>query len=437
MFIPRSAARVRLVRVAFVLLAALPAAGLAAWAVHLRSAAHRRAVERGWERKLGLPVAVGRVEYPRPGVVRVRDCVVTTTDGAVRIAVPSVEVETTAQELRVRIEQFGADASTTRVLADLAGEWLARGPRYDRNCVVEVADFTCLPALGPPQDRAAGLRVECVATVDARAIRIVRPVGGERPAAELRVVRTAADTGTGAGTRTDVLAELHEPVPWDVLAALAGMDERAGWSLGAAAVVTGKADLWHDDRGWHGEAGGRIQRIDLAACAAAIDLAATGEAILDLRSLRLAEGRLLEAEMEWHAGSGTVARRFVDALIAVVGCRPGPGLDPTQGADACSFDAAGALVRVHGGGVELLAGTGLQGALALAGGREVAWPPPHPVAAERLAWVVAPPASPSVPAGGPGAWLLSVLPRSGVRSETGRVERPRQPAGAVSRPREF
>ena len=37
-------------------------------------------------------------------------------------------------------------------------------------------------------------------------------------------------------------------------------------------------------------------------------------------------------------------------------------------------------------------------------------PPAAPVAFERFAWMVSPPASTFVPADGPGAWLMSIVP---------------------------
>ena len=67
MFVARSAARVRLARLAFLLAGLAPAAGLAAWAIHRRSDAHRAAIERRWQEAVGLPLTVGRVDHPRPG----------------------------------------------------------------------------------------------------------------------------------------------------------------------------------------------------------------------------------------------------------------------------------------------------------------------------------------------------------------------------------
>ena len=74
MFIERSAARIRLVRTLFVLLAVLPCAGLCGWAAVRHSKGHREAIERRFEQVIGLPLAIGGVEYVRPNVMRLRDC---------------------------------------------------------------------------------------------------------------------------------------------------------------------------------------------------------------------------------------------------------------------------------------------------------------------------------------------------------------------------
>jgi hypothetical protein len=106
MFVARSAARVRLARIAFLLLGLAPAAGLVAWAAHRRSDAHRAGIERRWQEAVGLPLTIGRVEHPRPGVVRGRDCVLPATPDRPAILLPLVEVESSADEDRIRVDRF-------------------------------------------------------------------------------------------------------------------------------------------------------------------------------------------------------------------------------------------------------------------------------------------------------------------------------------------
>jgi hypothetical protein len=46
-------------------------------------------------------------------------------------------------------------------------------------------------------------------------------------------------------------------------------------------------------------------------------------------------------------------------------------------------------------------------------GRSIIDPPSGGFPVDRLAWLLAPPGATFVPATGPGAWLMSILPRSG------------------------
>ena len=117
MFVARSAARVRLARLAFLVLGLAPAAGLVAWAVHRRSDAHRAAVERRWQEAIGLPLVVGAVEHPRPGVLRGRECRLPAADGGPPIQLPLVEVESSADEDRIRVPTFTCDAAAATVIA--------------------------------------------------------------------------------------------------------------------------------------------------------------------------------------------------------------------------------------------------------------------------------------------------------------------------------
>ena len=58
MFIERSAGRIRLTRLIFVVAGLVPCLLLAAWAVHRGSAAHRDDVRGSWQRAVGLPIDV-------------------------------------------------------------------------------------------------------------------------------------------------------------------------------------------------------------------------------------------------------------------------------------------------------------------------------------------------------------------------------------------
>jgi hypothetical protein len=452
MFIPRSMARLRLARVVFLALALVPTAVIGGWAAYLRSGWHRNGVRIAWQRALGLPVDIGTVEHPRPGVQRLGDCTIADADGRARLTLPGAELETTDTELRLRVPRLRCDGEAAALLAMLAADWLARGERFDRNCVIEIDDFDWADARAVDRAAASGgsageLRVECVATTEARAVRVVRrpPDRAEASVAvsELRVVRTVtrdavepAEVGPTDGrsvragdVRVTVSGTAAEPIPFAVVAGLARDTSLCKWSLGSSARVAGRIDLAWDERGWDGVMTGRVEGIDLAACFAAAGLRAAGDATVDVRSIRWSAGRLAECEFACETGPGDIAQAFLEGLVGTLGCRRGgsprdaalPALQP--------FAAAGALVRINEGGLEVLAAPRFGGALVIAATDAILWPPPAPVPVERLAWLLAPPDAPHVPAGGPGAWLMSIMPHGG-------VDRGARPAQAT-RPRQF
>ena len=118
-----------------------------------------------------------------------------------------------------------------------------------------------------------------------------------------------------------------------------------------------------------------------------------------------------------------VEQRLLDGLVSTVGCRPGPAHRTLAGDPERSFDAAGCLVRLDARGVEIVSGANLGGAIAVADGLALVGPPGDVLPPERLAWLLAPPGAVFVPSGGPGAWLLEVMPRA---EQAGR---PGQPGG--------
>jgi hypothetical protein len=412
MFVARSAARVRLARVAFVLLGLAPAAGLVAWAVHRRSDGHRAAIERRWQEAIGLPLAVGRVEHPRPGVIRGRDCVLPAAEGRPAIAVPLVEVESSADEDRIRIGRFACDATAAAVLAALGREWLADEVRFRRTCLIEVADFSWAK-LSPPSDTpAAPLRVECVVRPDGRAVRIVRRGQADD---ELRIVRgspaaTGPESGAGAAAQAfTITAACSEPVPLAVLAVASGAGLPAAAACGSA-TVTGTLEATRTGAGWAGSARGDIADIDLAAAAAAVGGRATGTATIDVTRLVWSGGRVTDALFECIAGAGSLDGRLFDRIVLALGARPGPAATPLPPGGERGFDAAACIVGVGPHGVQVLPTTRLPAGLATRRGDVLLAPPAAPVPGDRIAWMLSAPGTTYGPAIGPGSWLISVLP---------------------------
>lgn len=421
MFIARSSGRVRFARLAFVLAGLLPCAGLVAWAVQLRSAGHRDSVRRAWAQAVGLPVGLARIEHVRPGTIRARDVTLGATAAGPVLAADVAEVETAATEVRVRLGSLRCDAEAARLLVGLAAEWLERGARFPRDCVVEVADFDWQPAAGAAAPTA--LRIECVAQGDARAVRVVRR--WDDAGDELRLVRSAGPDAPG-GVAWEVEAACARPIPLSILAAVAGDRPVAGLSLGATATVEGSLTASRGAGAWRGHARGRVQGVDLAACTAALPGRASGAAELVVRGLDWDDGRLLNGVVELRAGPGRVEQRLLDALVSVAGCRPGVAF-AGGGAVERGFTATACEFAIDGRGVEVRGLDRGDGAVVVADQAVVLHQPAAAVAPERIAWLLAPPTAVYVPSAGSGGWLLSILPRGGAaRDRTSQAG----PAGA-------
>jgi hypothetical protein len=163
----------------------------------------------------------------------------------------------------------------------------------------------------------------------------------------------------------------------------------------------------HDTTGWSGSASGRIGTLDLGGCCAAVQ--ANGAGAVDMSVTRFAwrEGRLVDAAVVCDCGPGWIDAALFDRLVIALGCRPGPGLQAA--AETRAFDAAGCLLELDGGSVVVRSADTLAG-LATSQGVVLLEPPAAPVAFERFAWMVSPPAASFVPADGPGAWLRSIVP---------------------------
>lgn len=410
MFIERSAARIRRARAIFVAVGLLPCLALAGWAAWQRSAGHRDAVRCRWQQALGLSLEVDRIEHPRPGVIRARGLAVVSSGGVRLFEVPAVEVEAGVGEDRVRLDTLRLDPAAARVIGELGREWLSRDARHPRNCVVDIVDLSW-PAAGAreasnPPAVGGRLRVECVAHAGTRAVRVIRP---DRDEDILRVVRevSAAD-GETAVERFDVEAALDQPLPIDVAATLLGFGGPT--VFGTAASVCGRCSAVCAEAGWSGDASGRIDAVDLAGCVVPLKTAAAGSASIDIERLAWRDGRLVDGRARCRVGSGWIDAGFFDRLALALGCRP------TQAADAAArrrFDAGGCVVEVQGKQVAVAALPEMPRALAVVDGAVLLHEPAAPVPFERLAWVLSPPTADFVPAGGAGAWLMSIRPAVG------------------------
>jgi len=404
MFVPRSTSRIRRARLAFLAAGLVPTVAVVAWAVHRQSDAHRAAVERRWQEALGLPLAVGRLEHPRPGVIRAADCILPGADGRPAVSLPRIEVESSADEDRIRIDRAVGDPASLEVAVGLARRWLAEEVRFRRTCLVEIADFAwpqaaADPAAPPP----ATLRIECVPRAEARAVRIVRKGGG----AEVRIVLQHAEGGAGAaGSRYEVEATVSEPVPLAALTLAAGAGRSAG---GGAASFTGRLRAVSGPAGWTGEAAGRIEGLDLAAAAGGVGDRAAGTATIAISRLAWVDGRVSDGLVEATVGSGWLDRRLFDRIVLALSARPGPAA-ATPASDVLGFDSAACIIAVGPHGVQVLPTARSPAGLATLRGEPLLLPPAAPVTADRVAWLFSSPGILYGPTAGPGAWLMSVLP---------------------------
>jgi hypothetical protein len=420
MFVPHSVRRIRFARTAFLLGGLLPCVALAAWSVHRHSAAHRETIRREWEQAVGLPIAVAAVEHPLPGAIRARGCGLTAADGRPALAVERADVVTSPTEVRLAIAALDCDPAGAAVLAGLAAEWLARGARFRRDVVIDVAEFAWRVngVDGRPERRPLGpVRIECVAQGGDRAVRVVRRAA-DAGQDEVRIVWSAADDAVAAGGRFDVDATCTEPVPAAILAAIAAHTPIARVPVGAQALFRGRLSATSAGGRQAGTATGRLERVDLAACTAALAAGALGTMDVDLTNATWRDGRLESCEFTCDASAGRIDRRLLESLVTTVGCRPGPAyVHAAVGRDA-AFEAFGCRVKIDGRGLDILGSSRLGGAIAAVDGRSLVDPPAGVVSPERLAWLLASPGAVYVPSSGAGGWLMSLLPAAG-----GAVER--------------
>jgi hypothetical protein len=443
MFVARSAARVRFARLVFLLVGIAPVVGLVAWAVHLRSDSHRAAIEQRWQETLGIPLVVGAIEHPRPGVIRGRNCRLPTQDGRPPVLLPLIEIESSADEDRIRLGQFACDPTAAALLTELTRGWLADEVRFRRTCIVEVADFSWVGSAPSAPDETlepgAPVRVECVARPGTRAVRLVRHVG--QATDEVRIVRGTPTGPPAEGVRPNqaagsqaagsqaagsqatgneqpppgltVSADCQQPVPLAALVIATGGGLDAAAACGVAAV-TGSLQASWDASGWSGSAQGRISGIDLAAAVAAVGGRASGVAHVDVTRLAWQSGRVTDALLECAVGSGLLDGRLFDRIVMALAARPGPAARPLAPGGERQFDAAACIVGVGPFGVQVMPTTRLPAGLAVSSGEVLLAPPQAAVPADRIAWMLSAPDTAYAPAQGPGSWLISVLPPAAV-----------------------
>ncbi len=410
MFVARSSARIRRARLFFLAAGLVPTVGLVAWAVYLRSDTHRANLERRWQDALGMPLVIGRIEHPRPGVMRAHDCVLPAAGDRPAVAIALVELESSANEDRLKIPWLACDPGTTAIAVDLAGRWLTDDIRFRRACVVEIGQFSwgdAAPRDGDdPGTPSASLRIECVMHDRSRAVRIVRRGTTDD---EVRIVRHSADV-PGFSMAYEIDATITTPIPVAALASVAGDTSSGLAAMGPQATVSGTLHASCMQDGWQGEARGELTGIDLATAASAVGDRAIGTASIDVSRLVWTSGRVSDAIVEATVSSGQIDRRLFDRIVLALAARPGAAAARIPPTEPVVFDAAACIIAIGPHGVQVQPTPRLPSGLATTRGEVLLMAPVGPVSADRVAWLFSSPGTTFGPTAGPGAWLMSVLP---------------------------
>lgn len=426
MFIERSVAKIRLVRTLFVLVAVVPCAGLAGWAAYRHSAAARERLEQDVQRLLGVAVAIDDVRHLRPGALRCGRCRLRSADAAIELAVNDVEAEASADELRLRIPEVMCSPPTVGLLAVMARAWLVEPVRFTRNWVIDIGNVAWGDTAEPssPSGRRRGLRVECVAAGESRAVRIVR-TGLEGDAVdEVRVVVHARSPGSVAEV-AEFHAAVSEPVPWSLLQAVVGPSVLSGLSFGAEATISGTCQSTAFASGWGGAGAARIDDVDIGRLGGS---RVTGRAAIDVDHIEWTDGRLARLDARCTAGRGRIEQPLLDALVGVAGCRPGPAFRSLGGEPVRPFDDISCTIAVDEEGVRVRASPGRDGAMIRLQGLSLVDEPLATISMDRVAWLVSPGAGPAIPAAPGAAWLMTVMPPP--KNARAPAERPEPRTGA-------
>ena len=402
MFVEQSVARLWRVRTAFVLLCLFPAVGLVTWAVQRSSAAHRAAVANAAAKLLGTTVTIEQLAHPQPGCFRLSGVQIGGTN------LPAVEVETTPDEVRLRLETLTCTPETVPLVVAVIRRWLNEPAGFDRNCVLDIGQLSWGQAESAA-DLNRPLRVECVAAGTGRAVRIFS-VG--MPADELRIVRTQAEAPGSVPTaeRLEVEASLSQAMPAAIVAAACGELFLGQWKLGQQALIEGRLQAALAGGHWSGEAAGTITQVDLAQMTASLPNSLEGLASISVEELVWAGSRLSAVDCVCTAPRGGVDQAWLEGLVSIMGCRPATAFrDPLNGGFR-DFERLGCRVTIDASGVRLRALPQQAGCLVESQGLPLVKEPVGEASLDRLAWLLSGTAPPAVPGTPTTAWLLSVLP---------------------------
>jgi len=432
MFIERSTAKIRGVRTLFVLLGVVPCAALMSWAVMRHAPAHRDALRQQGEQVLGMPLTIGSVEHVRPGALRLRNCSLAATDGSPLLLLSEIEVETSSDEVRLRLPTVACKPAAVAALAGVARAWLEEPVRFSKAWVIEVGavdwdvpltESTRHDAASSAGGEAFPLRIECVAAGDSRAVRIHRVDRGYEDD-EVRLIATA-----GSPWRHEVRGLVRAPIPWAVVREVVPAS-LGGTELGPAALVSGQVEASTAGGGWSGVATGLVEGIRLEELASGARHHLEGLLTVEIERLEWDDDRLVSVTATGSAVRGMVAQSLLGALVTTCGCRAGPAFQSLSGEPMRAFDDLEVRLVIDSRGLRLSSGENRNGSLARRQGLSLVDEPAGVVPLDRLAWLVGPADAPTVPASAATSWLMRMLPAAASqprRGESTAIRPPDQP----------
>jgi hypothetical protein len=312
--------RIQLCRAAFVLLCALPAAGVLIWCGVVHTPIYRRMHERVIAAQLGCKAQLISASSPRPDLVLYEGLDLTDRDSGQLLArFPAVEVHT------------GSDGTTVR----LPMPGMANGRR--------LADFwqLALAQLRSSED-AAALRLEAghltlsLPSGDQTLTDIVGTLETDAQKSRLRFEfarATAGDCATApmaltvtrgrADATKDLLAEFDTggaSLPCDVLATV----WPAAHTFGHESTFAGSVRASGAAARWTLELAGRLEHVDLDRLMGQYPHKLTGQATIDLKDVTVLDGRIEKASGTIAAGPGTVSRSLLQSALACLRLESAP-----------------------------------------------------------------------------------------------------------------
>ena len=292
-------------RTAFAVLCIVPTTSLLAYALWVSTPVHRQSQAAKYSLQTGTTVSVDQLQYPQPGVTRLTNVVLSHSHTGEALA--------NMRELELRRDGDGLVifAAQPQIAAERLGELWQQVERYlleesfpACNSIRLIAHDATLSSGNGESQTFSVLEAEFATYEAQRSLRITYQLAADQSAAPVEisllhdgegVSRIHWNTG-GADLPLSVWAER---LPW--LAAL-GSDCRFRGSIAAAS----------DRNGLSGSLEGTLTDVDLDRLITdQVPFKLSGQARVELRNVRIENGRLTEFDVSIQAGPGVVSQTLV------------------------------------------------------------------------------------------------------------------------------